>query len=76
MSCQNTNCQSDRILKVTAKCSDCCFLSINGKEKSDYVPRDMGIGGGDNIRLAICLDCGQVQGTYPIAQSDLELQDD
>jgi hypothetical protein len=36
----------------------------------------MGIGGGDNVRMDICLDCGQVQGTYPIPQSDMELQDD
>jgi hypothetical protein len=65
-------CGSARILSVNAKCSDLCFVSINGHEKSDYVPDDLGIGGGDYIELELCLNCGKVQGKFPLPESKLE----
>jgi len=70
MSC--SKCKSDRILSVNAKCSDMCFVQINGYEKSDYVPNDLGIGGGDYVHFDMCLECGQVQGVFPLPKSDLE----
>jgi len=48
MSCK---CGSERIAHVSAKCSDMCSINIGTKELSDYVPRDMGIGGGEKTDL-------------------------
>jgi hypothetical protein len=73
MACQK--CKSERILSVNAKCSDLCFVSIGNQEKDDYVPDDMGIGGGDYVEFELCLDCGQVQGNFPLEKSKLESVD-
>jgi hypothetical protein len=70
MACQK--CKSERILSVNAKCSDLCNASIGGQEKDGYVPDDMGIGGGDYVEFDLCLDCGQLQGAFPLDKSELE----
>lgn len=65
MACQK--CSSDKIFSVTAKCTDLCFVvSDTGKEHDGYVPENIGIGGGDYVRIKYCIDCGQIQGTFPI----------
>ena len=64
MACQK--CGSERVMRVSAKCSDSCSTTLNGKEAIDYAPRDSGIGGGDYIRFSHCLECGQIQGTFPV----------
>ena len=58
-------CGKDEIIKVNAKCSDMCFVEFKGQEKDGYVPHDLGIGGGDYIKLELCIACGQVQDTFP-----------
>ncbi len=58
-------CKSDRILEVVAKCSDMCSLEYKEATRNDYVPRDVGIGGGDSIDMSICLECGMVQDAFP-----------
>jgi len=73
MSCK---CESERIVHVSAKCSDRCDVSIGTKELSDYVPRDMGIGHGDYVEFSYCLDCGQIQGEFPLEKTDLEGSDE
>jgi hypothetical protein len=55
-------CGSDRILEVSAKCSDTCTLTFKGVEHQGYVPIDSAVGGGDYIELDICLSCGVAQG--------------
>jgi hypothetical protein len=70
MVCQK--CKSERILSVNAKCSDLCNISINGQNKNGYVPHDLGIGGGDYVEFELCLDCGQIQGQFPLAKAELE----
>lgn len=65
-------CGSERIASLSGKTSDCCFTSIGGNEVDGYVPRDMGVGGGDYIDLTYCLDCGQIQGKFPLPLCDLE----
>lgn len=70
MSCQS--CGSARLLEASAHCSDMFSGSIGGKEISGYVPRDLGIGGGDDMEITLCLDCGQVQGTWPLPRSTHE----
>ena len=75
MACQR--CQSDRVLDVSAKCSDLFSASTPSSEYDGYVPAHIGLGkGGDMIHLAYCLDCGQIQGTFPIAKDEIELHED
>jgi len=64
MKCQK--CGKERVMDVTGKTADMCFAELNGAEEDGYVPRDIGIGGGDYIRFAFCLDCGQIQGEWPV----------
>jgi hypothetical protein len=70
MACQK--CEGERIVNINAKCSDLCFASIGDKEKDGYVPDDMGVGGGDYVEFSMCLECGQVQGNFPLPKSRLE----
>jgi hypothetical protein len=65
-------CKSKRIAKVDGKTSDMCYISINGNVSNDYVPYDMGIGGGDNLEFDFCMDCGQMAGKFPLPTSKLE----
>ena len=69
MSCK---CGSKRIATVQAKSSDLNFISIGDKEHNGYVPKDMGIGEGDYIEFDYCLDCGQIQGEFPLPSTKLE----
>jgi len=66
MSCQK--CNSERVLQVCAKCSDLCsYRTGEGKWVSDYVPANKGLGeGGDYVEIAFCMDCGQMQGNFPL----------
>jgi len=66
--CKNDACQSHRIMSVNGKTSD-MFSGRYGEyyELNDYVPTDIGIGGGDYIEFSYCLDCGQIQSDeFPI----------
>ena len=55
-------------MSIFGHCVDRFTAEMNGKEYGpDYVPTDMGIGGGDDIDIEFCLDCGQMQGdNFPI----------
>ena len=64
MGCQK--CGSDRIASINGKTSDCFSGVIEGKDYDGYVPSDMGIGGGDDIEFSYCLNCGQIQGKWPV----------
>ena len=70
MTCQK--CYNGRILSVCGKTSDMCFCEIDGKEEDGYVPEDCGIGGGDYVEFKVCLNCGQIQGEFPLPLTDLE----
>jgi len=62
--CQN--CKSERVLEVSAKCSDTCSASFNGVEHQGYVPESLGIDDGeDYVYFKVCLECGQMQGVWP-----------
>jgi hypothetical protein len=70
MACQK--CGSDRVAKVSGKTSDMCSVNFAGKSQDDYVPGDMGIGSGDYLRITYCLDCGQLQGKFPLELTEME----
>lgn len=65
-------CSSDRIISLTAKCSDCCAVTFKDIESHDYVLDDIGIGGGDYIEFSYCLNCGSIQGNFPLKESLIE----
>lgn len=65
-------CNSTRVATVSAKCSDACFVSVNGADHDGYVPDDLGIGSDDYVEFDYCLDCGQIQGTFPLAPTKLD----
>jgi hypothetical protein len=60
-------------LKINAKCSDMCYASVPelGLEKDGYVPRGLGIGGGDYIELTIDTETGKVDGWKPLSEQTL-----
>jgi hypothetical protein len=64
MSCQR--CKSERVATINSKSSDLNFVTLGDKEYNGYVPDDIGIGGGDYINFSWCLDCGQIQGEFPV----------
>ena len=68
MICQR--CQSERILRFSAKCSDMFSGELGDKTWEGYVPAGVGIGGGDYIEGDLCLTCGQLQGMFPITDRE------
>ena len=76
MACQK--CGSERIAGVSGKTSDRCDFSIDSKDihHDGYVPHDVGLGGGDYIEFDYCLDCGQMEGTWPLPETELEKGDE
>ena len=61
-------CNSKRVVSISAKCSDLCSSSFQGHEKQGYVPDAIGVGGGDYADFSYCLDCGKLQGSFPVTQ--------
>jgi hypothetical protein len=49
-----------------------CSVDLAGHHSHGYVPRDLGIGGGDDVHFDYCLDCGQIQGKFPLLPSEME----
>jgi len=72
--CQS--CKSERIIFIQGIVNECCMVTIGENEHDGYVPSDLGIGGGDDIKLEYCADCGQLQGDFPLQPSKIEQQDD
>jgi hypothetical protein len=60
-----SRCDSERILRINAKHSDCADFHIGDAERQGYAPHVEGICGGDYTYPDICLNCGQTQGTFP-----------
>lgn len=65
-------CNSVKIITVTAKCDVCQFIGIDFIH-SGYVPYNAEIGGGNHIDFAYCLDCGQIQGSFPVDENEIEI---
>jgi len=65
-------CSSDRVISVSAKCSDLSTVEFGNKEHNGYLPDDLGIGGGDYVEFDLCLNCGRVQGEWPLPESGIE----
>jgi hypothetical protein len=65
-------CGSSRLASVLAHCSDLCSIDLAGRPHHGYVPQDLGIGGGDDVQMTYCLDCGQIRGAFPLPPTNLE----
>lgn len=65
-------CNSDRILEVSGCTSDRCAINFQDNTYDGYVPYNLGIGGGDYISFNLCLNCGRIQGDFPIMEVNLE----
>jgi hypothetical protein len=64
-------CGSPRATRVLAHCMDMCRVDLGGVHRSGYLPEDLGVGRRD-VHFAYCLDCGQVQGTFPLPPTGIE----
>jgi hypothetical protein len=65
-------CTSSRIANLCAKCSDLCCWTDANVDHEGYVPSNVGIGSDDYVEFDYCLDCGQIQGTFPITNEAVE----
>jgi hypothetical protein len=65
-------CSGARLARVLAHCSDMSSVDLGSRHHCGYVPRDLGIGGGDDVRFDYYLDCGQLQGTFPLPAGRME----
>jgi hypothetical protein len=64
---QCSRCSGLRMARVYGHCNDMCSVDIVGRHDHGYVPRDLGVGGGDAVHFDFCLDCGQIHGNLPAA---------
>ena len=86
MTCQR--CNSDRVGSVYLSAQSYAtewesWLVIKDKGVTDFIPNDVGITepdekefGGTCINFKWCLNCGQIQGHWPLEKSNLEKQED
>ena len=60
-------------LHLIAKCSDACSTGVPelGLEKNGYVPRGLGLGGGDYINFIVDTKTGKIEGWKPLTNEDL-----
>ena len=68
-------CNGDRILSVNGKTSDLCYISYKDIDHDGYVPEGIIVGDGgygDYINFDLCLDCGKVQGKFPISDEQVK----
>jgi len=75
LQCQR--CNSGRILDVNAHGRDCNHFALQlstGEisEHEGYVPGELGVGCGDDVEFTVCLDCGQMQGDWPLPATALD----
>lgn len=74
VSCQR--CESHRVARVGGKTSDMSSFRLGNIDHHGYVVGDVGVGSGDYFDFRYCLDCGQIQGTWPLPESEIEAGDE
>ncbi len=70
MKCQR--CNSGRIMSITAHAKDLHTVQFEDYEYDGYLPSDLGVGGGDDTTIDYCLNCGQLQGQWPLEETGME----
>lgn len=71
ISCQS--CKSHRVATAHGSCKDLSYFCLGDTEHDGYFPEGVGLGPGEDIELDYCLDCGQIQGKFPLPLSPIEL---
>lgn len=68
-------CNSDRIFQFDAHHTDrfCCSFKGERTVEANYAPYISGICGGDDTGFKLCLECGQVQDSFPKEYPDEDL---
>ena len=66
------NCGSNRIATICSKARDLSYLTYRNVEHDGYLPDGFGIGGGDYVEFHWCLECGKIQGKFPITDESIE----
>jgi hypothetical protein len=61
-------------IKIIAKCNDMCQISVDelNLQHNGYIPRGLGIGGGDYIRLTIDATTGKIDDWASLTQEKIE----
>ena len=80
--CTCQTCNSTRIARISAKVSDMCQSTMVNSldyepDDFEYVPNDMNIHAphdSDVMEFELCLNCGTVQGQWPLPETKLERQ--
>jgi hypothetical protein len=69
-SCQK--CQSERIMSICAKCQNSCIVTYGAEGGAGYAPTDVGVGvDEDYVAFEYCLECGQMQGEWPVQNPNM-----
>ena len=71
-----SKCQSDKIAQVQGRVKDLFNLRVKDFEYEGYVLHNLNIGSGDDLEFDYCLDCGQMQGKFPINLKNALASDD
>jgi len=66
------HCGAARVLDVVVKCSDAAMLRMNGISHDGYMPHNLGLGGGDYLEFAVCLECARLQRTGPVGHTKFD----
>lgn len=70
-----TNCGSDRMVAVNAKCSDCFFGTFKDYNYDGYPPTGVGLGDDSKcLEFEYCLDCGKIEGEFPIKEDPPDIE--
>lgn len=69
-SCQR--CSYPRVITIQSHAVDMHSARVGTREHDGYLPHDLGLGGGDDLRVTYCLHCGQIQGEFPLSPCALE----
>ncbi len=64
-------CSSARLAEIDASANDTVSIRLSGRSYHGYLPRYLGLGYLD-LHFFFCLDCGQVQGRFPLFRTALE----
>lgn len=64
---QCKKCGSESILHFSGNTSDRFDATFKGMEHQGYVLSGLNIGGGDYIEIDVCMQCGHMQGDWPVA---------
>ena len=71
MKCQS--CNSENIVDICGHSKDLAQIEYKGITREGYLPEIENICGGDDIQIKVCLECGQMQGSWPAKIDDIML---